>query len=130
MRFAGANDYLDSIDLLDLLQFPTLCVANFRRNASCPAIGNDALGVERAKVRTRCDIAVFEFDSQPQRLDHATAHFELQRIIAEQSKVPGTAARRNSRRYWNQASLCRMFRKRVEVGCVRRFEWGAIIGFR
>ena len=53
---------------------------------------------------------------RPERFDHAATHCKLERIIAEQTEMAGTAAGRDARRDGNHASLRRILAQSVEVG--------------
>ena len=61
-----------------------------------PAIGDATLGVHRAEVPARRDVAGPEVEVDPQRLQHAPPHRVVERIVAEEAEVPRPAARRDS----------------------------------
>src|SRR5882724_1857531 len=89
-------------------------------DTSGPAIGYNPLGIKGAKVSARGDVSRPQFQSQAERLDHPAAHLELQRIVAKQSEMSGSAARRDSGSHGNHPPLGRAFAQRVEIwGCGR-----------
>ena len=123
MALAGFDDHLGVADFLHLLrQQRAQLLANLRVNAPGAPVGDDAFGVERAEVGARRHVAGPQFQAQPQRLDDAAAHLELQRVVAKQAQVSRPAARSDARRNRDHPSLRRVFRQRIEVGGDRRFQ--------
>jgi hypothetical protein len=117
-----------SPSFLDLLREQRAqLLAPLSRNATGAPIGDDSLLVQRTKISARGDIARLQLESKPERFDDAASHFKLKRVVAEQSQMSRTAARRDSRRYGNHSSLRRILGERVEVRSSRSFERRDII---
>src|ERR1700733_827541 len=79
--------------------------ANLRRNSSGAAVGDNSILVERAKIRARGDVAMFQFHSQTERLNDAATDLKFQRVITKKSEMAGTAAGRDAGRDGNHAAL-------------------------
>ncbi len=123
MFLAGLDDDLRVADFFHFrgeqrAQF----LARLRRDAAGAAVGDNALGVERAEVGARGHVAGLQFQAQPQRLDDAAAHLEFQRVVAEQAEMPRPAAGRDAGRGGNHAALRGVFAQRVEVRRGRGFQ--------
>ena len=66
--------------------------AFFGRNAASTAIGNVALGVDRAEVGADGDVAFLDFEADAGGFECAAADHVLERVVAEEAEVAGTAA--------------------------------------
>ena len=64
-------------------EFGAKFLTNFRGNPSGAAIGDDAIFVERGKIRAGANIAGFQFDAQAEGFDDAAADLEFERVITE-----------------------------------------------
>ena len=124
MFLAGLNDHLRGADLFDLpAEQRAKFLAFLGGNAPGPAVGDEALRVERAEVGAGRHVAALEFEAQPERFDHPPAHCKLERIVAEQAEMTGTAAGGDARCDRNHATLRAAFgHETVEVGCVGGLE--------
>src|SRR5262245_66604323 len=80
-------------------------LADCRFDTTGPAVGHNALGIERAKVGARRDISCLEIQPEPERFNHAAANLVLDWIITKQSQVTGAAARCNAWGHRNHAAL-------------------------
>ena len=61
-------------------------LAHLGLNPPGAAVGHDALGVQRAEIRARRDVARLEFEAEAERLDDPAAHLKFQRIVTEQRR--------------------------------------------
>src|SRR3954469_3891905 len=117
MAFPWLNNDLRVADLPD---FPGEQVAklftNLGVNPPGPAIGDDAFAVQRAKIRSCCDIPRLQVDPKAKRLDNSPAHFKLQRVITKEPEVPGAAPWSDPWRHRNYSALRRCLRQFIEVG--------------
>ena len=85
-------------------------------------VGDDSIGIERAEIGARGDVARLEVHSQAQRFDHPASDLVLDGIIPEQSQVPRPAAGSDSRRHRYHAPLRSLFGETVEIGGVGGFQ--------
>ncbi len=103
--------------------------ANFRRNSSGAAVGDNSLYVERRKIRARANVAGFQFHAESERFDHTATDLEFQRVVAKQPEMPRPAAGRDAGGDGNHAALRRILRDLVEVRRCRGFKRRQVILF-
>ena len=108
---------------------PAKLFARLRRDASGAAVGDNSLFIERAEVCARGHVAVFQFQSQPQRFNYTAADLEFQGIVAEQTEMTRTAAGRDAGRGGNHAALRGILAQPVEVWRGGGFQRGEKILF-
>src|ERR1043166_7012113 len=123
MAFTGFDDDFGVADFLDLArEHRAQLLAHARVNPTGPAVGYDALLVQRAEVSASRNVAGSQLQAQAERLDDAAPDLELERVITEQRQVARAAAWRDARRYRQHSALSRAFAERVEVWRGRRFQ--------
>ena len=98
--------------------------AFFGRDAAGAAVGDVALGVDRAEVGADGDVAVFELEADAGRFERAAADHVLQRVVAEQAEVARAAAGADAGQHRDAAAEDAGFGERVEVRRFGRFQFG------
>ena len=122
MLLARPDDDLRVADFFHLCgQQRAQFLARLRGNPARATVRDNALRVERGKIRARADVAGLQLHAQPERFNHAAAHLKFQRVVTEQPEMTGTAARRNARRDWDHAPSRGFLRERIEIRSRRCF---------
>ena len=93
----------------------------FRGDASGAAIRDQALGVDSAEVAPRRHVARAELELDSQRFEHAAPDLILQRVVAKQTQVAGSTARRDAGRDVADQTAGRPGRQGVKVRQSRCF---------
>jgi len=128
VTLARRDDDLGVADLFDIRrEFGATLLAKLGLDAAGAAVGDQAVGVERAEVRPGGDVARLQFQAKAKRLNDASADLDFQRVVAEQPEVAGTAAGRDAVRGGDQPALRRVLGQGVEIGRDRRLERGLVI---
>ena len=123
---AGFDDDFGVADFLHLLgEERAEFFARFRGDTASAAVGDNALGIQRAEIGAGADIAGLQFHTEAEGFDDTTTDLEFQRIITEESEVTGAGARRDSRSHGSHATLSdTRSHEFIEVRGLGRFERG------
>lgn len=95
----------------------------FAGDAARAAIGNVAVGIDRAKVGADGDVAFLQLETNAGGFKRAAADEILQRIVSKQTQVTGTAAGTDAGLYGNAATENSLFRQSIEIGSLGGFEF-------
>ena len=79
--------------------------AFFTADSTSAPVRDVSIRIQRAKIATNCDVTFFELKTDSGCLQGTASDLVLQRIVAEQAQVSGTASRSNSGLDWNASSL-------------------------
>ena len=89
---SGLDEHLDA-GKLDAPEPLGQAHGHLGRDPAGAPVGDPARAVHGAEVSARGDVAGAKVEFDAERLEHAAAHLELEWIVAEESEVPGPAAR-------------------------------------
>ena len=96
--------------------------ADLGADAARAPVGDAALRVDGAEVAARGDVARPQVELNAERLQHAAADLEANRIVAEEAEVPRPAARRDAGRDVAEQATGRLRGESGQVGHAGRLE--------